>query len=241
MSMGSDCDDGSNPPAPASREGLLTFRAAIEQERSKRQIGPAHEPKRLRVYVSGKMTGLPFLNYPAFIAAGLQLTGAGFDVVNPATLDHGRHDGSWASHMRVDIKALMDCDGVALLPGWQDSKGARTEFDLAQRLGMDVRDLADWLKADHFRDAAQMVEVDSHAPPVLAGTHRPAAACASVQACVGASADSVRSTSYDVAPGECVMCFARDPEQQRKCAEIHPGVCDVRPLPGAGDSEGGEL
>lgn len=179
------------------------------------------EPKRLRVYVSGPMTGMPFLNYPAFISAGLQLTGAGFDVVNPATLDHSRHDGSWASHMRVDIKALMDCDGVALLPGWQDSKGARTECDLAQTLGLEVRDLADWLLP-------------------MAGTHRPAAACASGQACVGAVADSVRSTSYDVAPGECVMCFERDPEQQRKCAEIHPGVCDVRPLPGAGDSEGGE-
>lgn len=142
--MGHESDD-SRAPAPASREGLLTFRAAIERERSKRQIGPAHELRRLRIYVSGKMTGLPFLNYPAFIAAGLQLTGAGFDVVNPATLDHSRHDGSWASHMRVDIRALMDCDGVALLPGWESSKGARVEWRLALDLGMEVRDLADWL------------------------------------------------------------------------------------------------
>lgn len=178
MSMGSDCDDGSNPPAPASREGLLTFRAAIEQERSKRQIGPAHEPKRLRLYVSGKMTGLPFLNYPAFIAAGLQLTGAGFDVVNPATLDHSRHDQQWASFMRVDIKALMDCDGVALLPGWENSKGATVERDLAVALGIDVWPLAFWLLPK-------------------AGTHRPAPACSSGQAGVGASADCVRLDTSD--------------------------------------------
>lgn len=173
-----DCDD-SRPPAPASREGLLTFRMAIEQARNERRIGPAFEPKKLRLYVSGPMTGLPALNFPAFMAAALQLRGLGFEAINPAELnpDPGK---SWAECMRVDIKALMDCEGVALLPGWLDSKGARVEYDLAQTLGMEVRELAGWL----------LKPEDVFGSPV-AGTHRPAAACTSGQACVGAAADSV--------------------------------------------------
>lgn len=184
-----DCDD-SRPPAPASREGLLTFRMAIEQARNERRIGPAFEPKKLRLYVSGPMTGLPALNFPAFMAAALQLRGLGFEAINPAELnpDPGK---SWAECMRVDIKHLMDCDGVALLPGWETSKGAGMECSIASMLGMDVRLLADWLKADHFVGAADMV-----------GTHRPAAACTSGLSCVCSLADSVRLDTSDSEGGE---------------------------------------
>jgi hypothetical protein len=169
--MGNDCDDTS-APVPASLEGGPLFRAAIEQERNARQIGPVHEVRPLRVYVSGPMTGLPLLNVPAFMAAGLQLACEGLMPINPAALDHSHHDGSWAAHMRVDITHLMTCDAVAMLLGWQDSKGARVERDLALTLGMDVRELADWL------------------PPV-AGTHRPAAACPPECGGVGALAHCV--------------------------------------------------
>lgn len=218
--LGDECDD-SRAPAPASREGLLTFRMAIERERNKRQIGPAHEVDYPRIYVAGPVTGLPNENRPAFTAAELQLRGLAFAVVNPLTLPH-RHDKTWASYMRECIPAMLTCESVALLPGWQLSRGAIAERDIALMLGMDVRPLADWLLP-------------------MASQPRPAQACTSGQAGVGADSHSVRPTSYDVAPGECVMCFERDPKQQRKCAELHPGVCDVRPLPGAADSEGGEL
>lgn len=173
-----ECDD-SRAPAPASREGLLTFRMAIERERDKRQIGPEHEPKKLRLYVSGPMTGLPALNFPAFMAAALQLRGMGFDAINPAELnpDPGK---SWSECMRVDIKALMDCDGVAMLPGWEESKGACVERDLAVALGMDVRPLADWL----------LTPEDVFGLP-MSGTPLPAPACTSGQAGVGAVSDSV--------------------------------------------------
>lgn len=40
--------------------------------------------------------------------------------------------------MRRDIAALMDCDTVATLPGWEHSKGARLEVLIAERLGMTV-------------------------------------------------------------------------------------------------------
>lgn len=37
-----------------------------------------------------------------------------------------------------------ECDGVCLLPGWRGSRGAQTEYLLAMRLDMDVRELSRW-------------------------------------------------------------------------------------------------
>lgn len=90
-----------------------------------------------RVYISGPMTGLPGLNFPAFNAAAQQLRGLGIDAVNPAEInpDEGL---SWAACMRADIKALCDCDAIALLPGWERSKGAHMELNIAHRLEMQV-------------------------------------------------------------------------------------------------------
>jgi hypothetical protein len=89
-----------------------------------------------RIYLSGPMTGMPELNFPAFHAMTTQLRAAGHTVTNPAELNP--HGGSWNECMRRDIAALMECDTVALLPGWHTSKGARLEAHIAERLGMAV-------------------------------------------------------------------------------------------------------
>ncbi len=99
----------------------------------------------MKLYVSGPMTGKPALNFPAFHAASDALRALGFDVVNPATLNPDPNT-SWRDCMRVDIKALCDCDGVATLPGWEDSKGATLEVHIAERLQLRVLPLADWLR-----------------------------------------------------------------------------------------------
>lgn len=99
-----------------------------------------------RVYVAGPMTGLPEFNFPAFRAAAEQLKAAGYEAVNPA--DHGVIDGyTWADYMRLDIAQLVGCDAVALLPGWEGSKGANIERDLAVKLGMRVSPLEEYLAA----------------------------------------------------------------------------------------------
>jgi hypothetical protein len=89
-----------------------------------------------RIYLSGPMTGLPGLNFPAFHSMTTQLRAAGHTVTNPAELNPD--GGSWNDCMRRDIAALMDCDTVARLPGWHTSKGARLEVLIAERLGMTV-------------------------------------------------------------------------------------------------------
>jgi hypothetical protein len=97
-----------------------------------------------RIYVSGPMTGMPGLNFPAFNAAAAALRGRGFEAVNPVEINPD-HDAPWQQCLRQDIKALCDCDAVALLPGWQNSNGAQLELHLAHRLGLKIDTLDRWL------------------------------------------------------------------------------------------------
>ena len=106
----------------------------------------------MRVYISGPMTGLPQLNFPAFHAAASELRARRYEVVNPAEINP---DGalSWAQCMRADIKALCDCEALALLPGWERSKGAHLELHLAHRLDMQIGTVAEFVRAAEERGA----------------------------------------------------------------------------------------
>jgi len=100
------------------------------------------------IYISGPITGMPDLNFPAFHEAARLLRAAGYTVTNPAELDEqdAGKTLTWEQYMRRDIKVLMDCDGVALLDGWEESRGACMEADIALQLSMQVEPLADWLR-----------------------------------------------------------------------------------------------
>jgi hypothetical protein len=86
------------------------------------------------------MTGLPDFNYPAFHAAAHRIHEAGLEPVNPATSFGGRTDLPREVYIRADVKALAECDAVAMLSGWQESRGARLEYLLARELSMPVMD-----------------------------------------------------------------------------------------------------
>lgn len=89
-------------------------------------------------YLSGPMSGLPELNFPAFNRAAAKLRALGMRIVNPAE-HQGLPDGSpWADYMRQDIRLLMDCQGIVMLPGWEQSNGARLEHHIAEALGLPV-------------------------------------------------------------------------------------------------------
>lgn len=90
-----------------------------------------------RIYISGPMTGLMDSNFPAFNAEAERLRGLGHEVVNPAELNPDPATG-WHACMRADIKALLDCDTLALLDGWQRSAGAHLEMHVAHRVGIDI-------------------------------------------------------------------------------------------------------
>jgi hypothetical protein len=99
-----------------------------------------------RIYLSGPMTGLPGLNFPAFNREARRLRALGFEVVNPAEINPDSAM-SWQECMRADIRALCDCDTIALLPGWGKSSGAHLELHVAHRLGLHVVVAAELVEA----------------------------------------------------------------------------------------------
>lgn len=94
------------------------------------------------VYIAGPMTGLPDYNFPAFHEAAARIRAEGLRVVSPAELDE--HDSvppgdrPWAWYLARDLKALLDCNAVAVLDGWRESRGARLEVHVASALGLHV-------------------------------------------------------------------------------------------------------
>ena len=90
-----------------------------------------------RVYISGPMTGIPDYNFHAFNHEAQRLRSAGYVVVNPAEVNPDTAM-TWEQCLRADIKALCDCDTLALMPGWENSKGAHLELHIAHRLGMTI-------------------------------------------------------------------------------------------------------
>jgi hypothetical protein len=109
----------------------------------------------VKLYLAGPMTGIADFNYHAFHAAATQLRGAGHTVFNPADNDIANgFDPRGTSGDPAEAKALgfnlrkalkqdlsWICDhaeGIALLEGWEESKGARTEVALGHALGIEA-------------------------------------------------------------------------------------------------------
>lgn len=103
--------------------------------------------QRENVYLSGPMTGLPEKNFPAFMKAALKLRGKKYRVVNPAELNIGDPRYSWSECLRRDIKEMMKCNAVALLPGWKKSKGALLEVYIAKSLKWKVASVNKFLRS----------------------------------------------------------------------------------------------
>ena len=95
-----------------------------------------------RTYLAGPMSGKPDYNYPAFAETAERLRALGHDVVSPPELnepDESR-DLPPLHFLRRDIRALLDCDCIAILDGWEDSIGARCEIAIAITFGMTFYD-----------------------------------------------------------------------------------------------------
>jgi hypothetical protein len=91
-----------------------------------------------RVYLSGPMSGIADNNFPAFHEWAARLRSEGLDVVSPAEIQEA---GTWELCLRADLRELCTCDAIALMPGWESSKGANLELHVAHRLGMEVMHL----------------------------------------------------------------------------------------------------
>nr|WP_308530154.1 DUF4406 domain-containing protein [uncultured Serratia sp.] len=89
----------------------------------------------MKTYIAGPMTGLPGFNRPAFFAAAKDIAAAGHVALNPAVLPDGLSE---VDYMCVCIAMLQRADAIYLLDGWRSSEGARAEFALAEKLGIEI-------------------------------------------------------------------------------------------------------
>lgn len=99
------------------------------------------------IYISGPMTGIPELNFPAFYAAQELLESKGYTVVNPVEIgkaiimpDGLSDEEIYLIYLRADIAEMLNrgCNSIYLLKGWESSRGANTELELARDLGFEI-------------------------------------------------------------------------------------------------------
>ena len=119
----------------------------------------------MKIYLAGPMRGIPDFNFPAFKKAGAYLRKQGHEVFNPAERDEedfghtiqkkgDEHEFAASVGLTTDqlrrrvffFDAEYICktaEAIALLPGWENSKGVKAEKALAEALGLDVIHLGD--------------------------------------------------------------------------------------------------
>lgn len=118
-----------------------------------------HALKKRKIYLAGPMRNIPHFNFPAFHQATEKLRALGFFVFNPAEADINRQndadfvvlnttgDLDKAIEEGFDLRSALaedtafiskEADLIAMLPGWERSKGAIAEKALATALGLDV-------------------------------------------------------------------------------------------------------
>ncbi len=92
---------------------------------------------RSKCYISGKITGLPLQEVrDKFARAKEDVMKMGYIPVSP--LENGLPDSAeWIDHMEADIRLLMGCEAIYLLPDWRESVGARIEACMAEELRID--------------------------------------------------------------------------------------------------------
>lgn len=91
-----------------------------------------------RYYIAGPMSGIEGHNFKEFDKYAKGLRNVGYDIVSPAeiarSLPGEPGDLPYHTYVREDIKAMLDCTDIIMLPGWRGSRGAKRELDLADFL-----------------------------------------------------------------------------------------------------------
>lgn len=107
----------------------------------------------MNLYIIGPVTGIEGDNRQAYLAAMEELKNAGHQVDIPHKWV--MPGCSWNEAMSGSIRRMMsiwsstiglDNDfAIAMLDGWDNSKGAKIEHDLAEALGIPCKPWREWL------------------------------------------------------------------------------------------------
>lgn len=95
----------------------------------------------MKIYISGKMRGLPEEeSRMKFEAARQYLIELGHDVVNPWDSEKDKEEQclEWEDYILYDLRIIKHCDALFMLDNWQDSDGAKCEHAFARGRGMEI-------------------------------------------------------------------------------------------------------
>lgn len=99
-----------------------------------------------KVFLSGKMTGVPHYNFPKFDEIESRLKDIGIDCVNPANisrkyklLDILNDTNTYDEMIKDQMIAMMECDTLMLIgENWNHSVGTRNELKVAIARDMQI-------------------------------------------------------------------------------------------------------
>lgn len=97
-----------------------------------------------KIYISGPITGLERHVYlKNFDDAELKLRAMGYKVINPTKLLPSRFLWiykiiGYKLTLLYDIWHLLNCDGICMIDGWQESKGANLERAVAHIFNIEL-------------------------------------------------------------------------------------------------------
>lgn len=96
----------------------------------------------MTLYLSGPITGVA--DYAKrFAHAARLLESHGYTVINPVEGTDGTL--SYAEYMRRDLALVLTCEGIALIDGWGQSRGATMEKSVGAMVGLELRTVDEWV------------------------------------------------------------------------------------------------
>lgn len=97
-------------------------------------------------YLSGAINNEPN-HREIFSAAEIKYQNQGYEIINPVSLgdklakmyvrDFDRLP-TYAEYLIYDLEHVADCQAIILLENWKSSKGAKTELQFADALGIQI-------------------------------------------------------------------------------------------------------
>ena len=90
-----------------------------------------------KIYISGPIKGYADGNIKAFKNAQIKLEGENYLVTNPFEITPDT-ELTYEEYMRYDIRALTFCDCIYMLKGFELSKGANLELNVAKAIGLKI-------------------------------------------------------------------------------------------------------
>ena len=84
----------------------------------------------MKIYISGKITGTT--DYMKRFESAERTLSKYYTVINPAKVNAQLpKETTWEEYMKMSMTMIRMCNAIYMLKGWEDSKGARLEYNYA--------------------------------------------------------------------------------------------------------------